>query len=207
MSQRVPTEQESFWQGCFGDDYVDRNTGPALLASNLAFFSRALQQVQKVGSVIELGANIGLNLQALGLLLPEARRVGVEINAKAHSSLAMLPGVEARLGSLLDVAADERFDLALVKGVLIHQNPDVLPQVYAKLHTLSARYVLIAEYYNPTPVEVVYRGEHGKLFKRDFAGEMLDSYPDLILRDYGFIYHRDSPFPQGDMNWFLLEKK
>lgn len=207
MSQRVPTEQESFWQGNFGDAYVDRNCGQPLLASNLAFFSRALQQVQGLGSVIELGANIGLNLQALGLLLPAVRRVGVEINAKAHRTLAQLPGIEAHLGSLLDVATDEQFDLALIKGVLIHQHPEMLPQAYAKLHALSARYVLIAEYYNPTPVEVVYRGEHGKLFKRDFAGEMLDRYPDLMLRDYGFIYHRDHLFPQDDMNWFLLEKR
>jgi hypothetical protein len=45
------------------------------------------------------------------------------------------------------------------------------------------------------------------LYKRDFAGEMLDRYPDLQLVDYGFSYHRDQNFPQDDANWFLLEKK
>ena len=42
----------------------------------------------------------------------------------------------------------------------------------------------LAEYYNPTPVSVLYRGHKGKLFKRDFAGEMLDKYNDLNIIDY-----------------------
>ena len=70
----------------------------------------------------------------------------------------------------------------------------------------SNRYICIAEYYNPTPVEINYRGHQGKLFKRDFAGEILDKFHDLQLLYYGFIYHRDHQFPQDDVNWFLLEK-
>ena len=46
-----------------------------------------------------------------------------------------------------------------------------------------------------------------KLFKRDFAGEVLDRFDDLRLFDYGFCYHRDLHFPQDDVTWFLLEKK
>lgn len=57
------------------------------------------------------------------------------------------------------------------------------------------------------PVVVSYRGHEDRLFKRDFAGEMLDRYPDLELVDYGFVYHRDPNFPQDDPNWFLLRKR
>jgi hypothetical protein len=56
------------------------------------------------------------------------------------------------------------------------------------------------------PVSVNYRGNTDRLFKRDFAGEMLDRFKDLRLLDYGFSYHRDNNFPQDDINWFLLEK-
>ena len=63
------------------------------------------------------------------------------------------------------------------------------------------------EYYSPTPVEIVYRGHSDRLFKRDFAGEMLDRFADLKLVDYGFDYHRDPVFSLGDINWFLLEKQ
>ena len=74
-----------------------------------------------------------------------------------------------------------------------------------KLYDYSARYILVAEYYNPTPVEVEYRGNTGKLFKRDFAGEIMDMYSDLKLVEYGFLYHRDI-FPSDDATWFLMEK-
>ncbi|HND74014.1 MAG TPA: hypothetical protein PKW10_06205, partial [Saprospiraceae bacterium] len=67
-------------------------------------------------------------------------------------------------------------------------------------------YILIAEYYNPSPVTLNYRGHSNRLFKRDFAGDMLDQYPDLRLIDYGFCYRRDNLFPQDDITWFMLEK-
>ena len=52
-----------------------------------------------------------------------------------------------------------------------------------------------------------YRGHTDKLFKRDFAGELLDRHKDLRLMDYGFVYHGDPKFPQDDITWFLLEKR
>jgi spore coat polysaccharide biosynthesis protein SpsF len=54
---------------------------------------------------------------------------------------------------------------------------------------------------------VSYRGHADRLFKRDFAGEMMDMYPDLFLVDYGFAYRRDPSFPQDDISWFLMEKR
>lgn len=89
-------------------------------------------------------------------------------------------------------------------GVLIHINPDMLGQAYEHLYNAANKYVLINEYYNPSPVEVTYRGHEARLFKRDFAGEMMDRY-DLTLVDYGFTYHRD-PDPLDDLTWFLLKK-
>ena len=94
----------------------------------------------------------------------------------------------------------------MICGVLIHINPDELQTVYEKLYESSNKYILISEYYNPTPVEVSYRGNLNRLFKRDFAGEMMDKYPDLKLVDYGFRYHRDNMFPMDDSTWFILEK-
>ncbi|MFH0898460.1 MAG: pseudaminic acid biosynthesis-associated methylase [bacterium] len=92
------------------------------------------------------------------------------------------------------------------KGVLIHLNPDLLPQAYDLLYKTSKKYICIVEYYNPTPVAISYRGHSDRLFKRDFAGEILDAYKNLNLVDYGFVYHRDKNFPQDDVTWFLLEK-
>lgn len=52
-----------------------------------------------------------------------------------------------------------------------------------------------------------YRGHSDRLFKRDFAGEMMQKFPDLKLIDYRSVYKNDPSFPQDDVNWFLMEKK
>jgi len=199
-------EQERFWAGEFGDDYMRRNAGPKLLASNLALFSRILTRTRGIGSVIELGANVGMNLRALRQLLPDARLVGLEINALASSELSKIDGVEAVCGSLLGYVSPEPFDLAFTKGVLIHIGPEHLARAYDALHAASRRWICVAEYYNPTPATVTYRGQTERLFKRDFAGELLDRHADLQLVDYGFVYRRDNVCPQDDITWFLLEK-
>jgi pseudaminic acid biosynthesis-associated methylase len=204
---RDKTEQEAFWQGEFGDAYVDRNDGPGWVAQNTALFAKALSRAGRIDSLIEFGTNRGLNLLALRNLFPHARLAGVELNAKAHAAVSALSVAEVWRGSIFDYPVAEPFDLSVIKGVLIHLAPERLPDAYAKLYDASRRWILLAEYYNPTPVEVPYRGHAGKLFKRDFAGEMLDRYPDLSLVDYGFIYRRDPIFPADDANWFLLEKR
>ena len=201
------TEQESFWAGKFGTNYIDRNSGEDLLASNLNFFSKALKQTKKITSCIELGANIGMNLKALKLLYPGLNIDAVEINKQACLELEKVVGKTHTFNkSIFDFNSKLKYDFVLIKGVLIHINPDRLSNVYKKLYQLSNRYILIAEYYNPSPVSISYRGHNDRLFKRDFAGEFLNKFPNLNLVDYGFIYHRDQNFPQDDITWFLIEK-
>lgn len=201
------TEQEGFWAGEFGDEYSDRNVGRGWHAANTALFARILDRTRGVGSLIEFGANIGLNLKAIEPLLPGADLVGVEINSHAAEELRSWGRSEVIEGSILDLKLARRYDLSLIKGVLIHIDPDELPRVYRSLYEASSRYVCIVEYYNPSPVALPYRGHENRLFKRDFAGELLDTYPDAELIDYGFCYHRDPNFPQDDVTWFLIEKK
>lgn len=202
------TVQEAFWAGEFGNDYIGRNESRELLASNLNFFTRAMKNMDKISSCIEFGANIGMNLKAIQLLHPAVSLNGVEINKTAAVQLGKLIGEKNVFnGSIFDYSAADQFDMTLIKGVLIHINPDMLPIVYEKLYWYSKKYILVCEYYNPSPVAISYRGHDDRLFKRDFAGEMLDKYKDLKLVDYGFAYKRDTVFPQDDITWFLMEKK
>jgi spore coat polysaccharide biosynthesis protein SpsF len=204
--KKYQTEQEAFWAGKFGDAYVQRNEDQNFIASNVAFFAQALRRTVKVDSAIEAGANVGLNMVALRRLFPSIKLAAVEINPTAVQKLKKIPDVKVHTGSLLEFKPKQSYDLAFIKGVLIHINPDALPQAYAMLYRASRRYILIAEYYNPTPVEISYRGHQGRLFKRDFAGEMRARYRDLELVDYGFVYRGDPKHPQDDLTWFLLEK-
>ena len=81
------TDQEQFWAGEFGDNYIERNRSDDLIASNIALFSRVFQRTQTINSVLELGANIGLNLKAIRHLLPKASLSAVEINTNAVAVL------------------------------------------------------------------------------------------------------------------------
>ena len=206
--KKFKTEQELFWAGDFGNDYIDRNKGEKLLASNLNFFTNALARATNMNSCIEFGANIGMNLRALKLLYPAMSLNAIEINQQAAKQLSDIVSKEnIYTGSIFDYPAAQSFDLSFIKGVLIHINPDELNSVYKKLVDSTNRYLLVAEYYNPSPVAIPYRGHTDRLFKRDFAGEILDQYPEMKLVDYGFAYHRDIDFPQDDISWFLMEKE
>lgn len=202
------TEQEEFWAGEFGSEYIKRNNGQDILVSYIAMFAKVISRMQTIKSVLEFGSNIGLNLRAIKILLPEVKLSAIEINQDAVKELKSWKEGKVKVysKSILEFVPDEKRDLTLIAGVLIHVNPDKLQDVYKLLYKSSRKYIFISEYYNPSPIELPYQGHQKKLFKRDFAGEMMDKYPDLKLVDYGFVYHRDPNFPQDDSTWFLLEK-
>jgi pseudaminic acid biosynthesis-associated methylase len=177
------TPQEKFWAEQFGNAYIERNRGPDIVASNISLLSKPLSCTEKVDSVIEFGSNIGLNLLALRQLLPQASLSAIEINANAILQLKRhLKNIKTYPMSILDFSPDYQRDFVLIKGVLIHINPDKLNRVYDLLYETSKRYICLVEYYNPTPVAISYRGESDKLFKRDFAGELLDRFSDSLLQ-------------------------
>lgn len=192
--------REAFWAGDFGREYAERSPGNE--DANFWMFKRILMGFD-LASIVELGAGTGANLRALARLRPGAELGAVELNVEACNHLHEVAS-EVHAISVLDWKPARQWDLALTKGFLIHIAPEDLERAYASLVAASRRYILICEYYNPTPVEVLYRGHAGRLWKRDFAGELMARYP-LSLIDYGFVYHR-GPHPQDDLSWFLMEK-
>lgn len=203
---KLTTSQERFWAGKFGKSYIKRNNLEELIIARMIHFSKFLQSTAGIFSILELGCNIGLNLSALKRLNPKFLLTGIEINSVAANKANNL-----KVGKIINntvttkITLKKKYDLTFTSGVLIHINPIKLKNVYENLFYFSRKYILINEYYNPKPISVKYRGFKNKLFKRDFAGELLDKYP-LKLLDYGFLYHRDNYFPRDDSNWFLFEK-
>lgn len=208
MMKKYKTEQEIFWAGNFGDEYISRNNNKELFSANLNFFDEIFCSTKNVKTILELGSNVGMNILAINNLLPNSRTSAVEINAKAFDRLKSVCTGKAYLSSILDIESKVNvcYDFVFTKGVLIHINPEELQTVYESMYKLSKKYICIAEFYNPIPMTITYRGEKNKLFKRDFVGELLDKYKDLELVDYGFKYRRDNNYPQDDITWFLLEK-
>ncbi|MFW3341624.1 pseudaminic acid biosynthesis-associated methylase [Aliarcobacter butzleri] len=205
---KTRTNQEQFWKGSFGDEYSQRVDGDDLIKKNEYLFSKIFTNSNiKIDSILEFGANIGLNLKALQNINDKFELSAIEINSSAVSRLRDLNLKAIYEESILNFETDYKRDLVFTKTVLIHINPKELQKVYQTLYESSKKYILIIEYYNPTPTEVEYRGYSEKLFKRDFAGELLDKFKDLQLLDYGFMYKRDLKNPMDDLTWFLLEKK
>lgn len=197
-------DTREFWSGDFNLGYIERNSSDEMLASNLFFFAKILfDRNLKPKTILELGANVGLNIRALQLLLPNTRFDAVEINRDAFEKLKET-GCEAHLSSIEDFDSRKKYDLVLSKGVLIHIEPQELQKVYKKIVDLSKKWILIAEYFSRTPTEVVYHGEEGKLFKRDFARELMDTN-NVSLVASGFS-SKLMEFPQDDLNWYLFEK-
>lgn len=209
----MTTEQERAWAGEHGNEYNRRSPGNEW--ANLALFETIFGgvygglsgQFKPLNTILELGAGQGANLRALRRFLPGAHLSALELNPQACEVLHATGSADQVIhASLLDWEPDQTWDLVLTKGLLIHIHPDDIGVAYKTLHRAAARWILICEYYNPILVNVVYRGRDDLLWKRDFAGEMLDYHPDLRLVDYGFVYHRD-PYPQDDVSWFLLSKE
>lgn len=206
------SEAVDFWRGEFGDAYTQRSRGEKLIASNEALFRKALLPMffTTPARVIEFGANIGLNIRALRRInvFSTCEFTAVEPNAKAAAELRETKDIHVHETAMQDT--DEPwgggYDLAISKGVCIHVPCEELYRAYGALYRASRRYIFLAEYFSPSPREIVYRGHTGRLWARDFAGEMLDMFSDLKVVTYGFQWRRDPHAPADDITWTLMEK-
>jgi spore coat polysaccharide biosynthesis protein SpsF len=201
------TEQEIFWQGKFGNDYINRNKKKLLIKNNFFFFKKILSKNLKIKSLIEFGPNIGLNIIALKKIFKLNFITGVEINKKACVEMKNIKNINIVNNSIINFSSKIKYDLVLLKGVLIHVNPNKLKRIYKIIYKSCkpSGHILFAEYYNPYPTMMIYRGKRNKLFKRDFAGEFVSLFKKAKIINYGFAYKNDK-YPQDDLNWFLIKK-
>ena len=72
-------------------------------------------------------------------------------------------------------------------GLLIHIPDDALVQVMGELIRVSRRWVLSGEYHADEPTEIVYRGQEGVLFKRDYAALYEEHFPTVSVVESGFL--------------------
>ena len=202
--------QLGFWRGPDGAEYILRNSDDYLLTSYTAMWARILQRTIGINRVIEVGANIGTNLDALSWLRPGINAVACEPNAVACDQLRRkgYKVIEKPVEQINTTMHDlDPADLVFTRGVLIHIPPEDLIPVMMKMAALTDRYIVLAEYYSPQLREIPYRGRDKMLWANDFAGMMMQVDSTLELIDYGFVYRRDPNFPQDDVTWFLLERR
>jgi spore coat polysaccharide biosynthesis protein SpsF len=191
---------EALWGGRFGDDYIARNLSAA---RGREAFWQGLLRAHPMRSVLEVGCNVGANLQWIAGGVPHV--TGVDVNHGALERLRQaVPGVDGILAPARALPfRGGAFDLVFTAGVLIHQPEAALPAVIDEVVRCSGRYVLSIEYFAETTVEVPYRGERDALFKRNYGGLFAARWPGLALIEQGEL-HRDAGW--DEVTYWLFEK-
>jgi pseudaminic acid biosynthesis-associated methylase len=194
---------EGLWSGEFGDAYTERNRDAG--RTREAFWRQLLGK-HTVGRVLEIGCNLGANLEWISKVVAQREVYGVDINESALARLrGRLPGLNALWSPARQLPfRDAWFDLVFTAGVLIHQPDDSLPLVMAEAVRCSRRYVLAMEYFAETPQEVPYRGHAGALIKRDYGGLYARTFPELKLLERGFLGTADG---WDDVTWWMFAKE
>jgi len=210
MSKSNDTHQSALWRGNFGDEYIERNP---VSASNVQAAAMLWAQIllrlqgERPRRILEVGANIGINLCALRGLT-DAELFAVEPNVTARRQLAetgLLPAANILDGLATRIALpDAAIDLVFTRGVLIHIHPDDLLASCRELHRVARRYIVSIEYFAANPEELRYRSQSNALFKRDFGAFWLDNFPGLRVLDYGFAWQRMTGL--DNLTWWVLEK-
>ena len=210
MTKSNETHQSALWRGNFGDEYIDRNpVSAANMQAAAMLWAQILLRLQgeRPAKILEVGANIGINLAALRSLT-DAQLFAIEPNPTARRRLAetgllpaanILDGVASKIG-----LADASMDLVFTRGVLIHIHPNDLLASCRELHRVARRYIVSIEYFSANPEELTYRNQSNALFKRDFGAFWLDHFPGLRVTDYGFCWQRMTGL--DNLTWWIFEK-
>lgn len=192
-------DQISVWKGEFGNEYTDRNQVD--WETKLPIFKQILTGLN-ITNVLEVGCNRGHNLIALRHLLGDKLEItGIEPN-KYAADQARQAGFSVQDGIISSVPfAANRFDLVFTNGVLIHVPLARLPRAIGELNRVSKKYILAMEYYAEEETEILYRGHHSLLWKRNFYDHFKTAVPVHVIRQGQYMKG------SGPVNWWLFEKE
>jgi len=200
-------EQQNFWAKTYADDYIEKNKSFDT-ALGIEAWKKMLAKTSGIKSILECGSNIGRNIGFLNQALPEAKKSIIEISKPAFDFVTSQYSLDRACNSAI-VDADfqpNSFDLTFTMGVMIHIHPDDLLQNLKKVFSLSAKYILIGEYFNRTPTMIEYQGQKDRLFKRDFGKFFIENF-DVKIVDYGFLWgHIYDKAGFDDITWWMFEK-
>ena len=164
------------WTGDFGNEYTKRNDHSTLEARRSIW---KLLLPDNCHSILEVGSNIGLNLEAISDI-SEAELYATEPNDKAREALDWLPAKNVRSDCADRLGfSTASMDLVFTSGVLIHVPPTQITQSIKEIHRVSKRWIICAEYFAPQEEMIPYRGHNDALWRRDYGSLFMDYCPDL----------------------------
>ena len=185
-------EQEKFWKGNFGNNYISRNKfrsqkefdnfyirryGETKKNINLKF----LKGINKNKPILEVGCNIGNQLKIfedIGF----KKLFGIDINIKNLKKGKKNINLNIIESSGFDIPfKDNYFNLVFTNNVLIHIHPKNLDKIFDEIYRVSNKYIFGFEYFNNKLIEIKYRNYKNKLWKGDYANILLKKYKNLRL--------------------------
>ena len=201
--------QLNHWTGEAGHEYIKRNDfADYKLAQGVTAFKRILKGL-KFRSLLEVGANIGLNLWFINEIFKGKKKLyAVEPFNEAFEKLLYQKYFEVRAANCNGFELphkDNSIDAVMTSGVLIHIAPENLKRITDEIYRVSNKYIICSEYFSHNPETIPYHGKEGLLFKRDFGKWYTDNYP-LKLVNYGFLWQTELPI-FDNLNWWVFEKQ
>ena len=208
MISKQHNEHQNFWADKYALEYMEKNKSFNAELGNEGW-QKILAKADDIKNILDCGCNIGRNIQFLNTVLPEAKKSVIEISKPAYDFVTNNFEISESFNGII-VESDfkeESFDLVFICGVLIHIHPDDLLANMQKMFEYSNKYILIAEYFNRTPVMIEHQGELNKLFKSDFGKLFLENF-NVSLVDYGFLWgHIYDKAGFDDITWWLFKKE
>lgn len=178
--------QANIWVGDFGNEYIARNA----IDGGRDEFARRIFDVISPTSVLEVGANIGLNLKAMAKYGP-LKLMAAEPNDKArHELMKFADVVSSSCSDSLGAFGTASADLVFTCGVLIHIPTDKLAKSMSEIYRVSRRWIVCAEYFAPQEEMIEYRGHKDQMWRRDYGDLFMSQFPDLKCLDVSFLWRR-----------------
>jgi len=202
-------KQLEHWTGTAGHEYIERNDfADYKLKQGVTAFKRILKGL-KFRSLLEVGANIGLNLWFINEIFKGKKTLyAVEPFQEAFEVLLYQKYFNVRAANCDGYKLphyDEEIDIVMTSGVLIHVSPENLKKMTDEIVRVSKKYIICSEYFSDKPEAIPYRGQTGLLFKRDFGKWYVDNY-NLKCINYGFLWRTElSIF--DNLTWWVFEKQ
>ncbi|WFE88511.1 hypothetical protein K1718_20435 [Roseibium porphyridii] len=205
--------QEHHWTGRKGDQYTQRNDiDETNIANQVPQWKRSFRKAEGITSLIEFGTNCGPNLRSIVQAFPALQVSGVEINKKAADlAKERLPEANIFNENIVTFNSDLRWDLVLIKGVLIHiTKEEKYHAALANLDKYAKKFVLIVDHVSQDPTKVQYYGRDDLWLVRNFPIDFIDRFPSWKIIDIGHWSRND--IGDGlrddcrDVRWFLLGK-
>ena len=211
----MQNEQENFWKGSFGNQFIKRNTFETHKKFNNFYIKRYgcsrdfinnffLKKINLEKPVLEVGCNIGNQLNALSRI-GFKNLYGIDINNESLTIVKKNTNLNIIKSSGFNIPfKDSFFNIVFTSFVLIHIHPKNLKKIMAEIYRVSNNYIYGLEYYNNDLIEINYRNYKNKAWKGDYCKLYLKTFKKLKLVKERIYQNKDNLEDYDKI--FLLKK-